>query len=528
MKQKIVRLPEGVINQIAAGEVVENPASIVKELIENSLDAGSKHIHIEIVAGGLQLIRVEDDGCGMGPEDALLCLERHATSKIASVDDLESLTTMGFRGEALAAISSVSHFELKTSDGEATRVLCEGGLIQVVEKCARNRGTTIDVRSLFYNVPARKKFQKSISTNSSQVTHIIETLALAHPEVGFSLTNNGKKTLELPPTSRKQRIEEVLGPYEHEIKTDLISGFIAAPVRAMPNRTGQYLFLNQRPIFSALLSKAVKTGFGTRIAEHAYPPFVLFLELAPDTVDVNVHPQKKEVRFKEESFLFRSVQKAIENAFVSSVVFSEPVVFTPPPADFSFAETFVSSSDFRVSTQEMIPELNLEFHDQVLGVFGTILLLRRENLLVVDLTAAHARILFESLKYEKPESQTLLWPLEIPLERDEEISLEELSTIGIEARILKKTLVVDAIPSCIEEAHFAPFYAHWKEGKKMETTATRFCRSLRKSYLLDEALLIWKKLQKCRDVLYDPLGNSIWRELEEKDLHQLISRKNSL
>jgi len=528
VKRKILRLPEAVINQIAAGEVVENPASIVKELIENSLDAGAKNITVEIVSGGQQLIRVEDDGSGMGPEDALLCLERHATSKISSVDDLQTLCTMGFRGEALAAISSVSQFELKTSDGTATRVVSEGGSIQSVGPCARNQGTTIEVRSLFYNVPARKKFQKSSSANTAQVTHIVEVLSLAHPEVGFSLISNGKKTIELLASSEKQRIEEVLGSFEHEIgrKNGSVSGFIASPVRAMPNRTGQYLFMNKRPIFSPLLSKAVKSGFGTRIAEHAYPPFVLFLEVSPDLVDVNVHPQKKEVRFKEESVLFRIVQKAVENAFSSTLAFSEPLFFTPPPA-YSFAESFPSSG-FKMAAPEPVPELGLVFQDVPLAVIGKTLVLQRENLIVVDLPAAFARILFESIKYEKPQSQALMWPLEIALERGEEIALENLAELGIECRVLNRTLVIDALPSILEETHFPYFFAHWKEGKKMETIATRFCRSIKKSYLLDEAFLLWRKLQKCRDCLYDPLGNPIWAELKETDLCQIITgKKNS-
>lgn len=304
MVQKILKLPETVINQISAGEVVENPASIVKELVENSLDAGANAIHVEIVGGGQELIRVEDDGCGMSSEDALLSLERHATSKLKSIDDLQTLGTMGFRGEALAAISSVSQFELMTSDGTGTKVVCEGGRIVKAEPCARNRGTTIEIRSLFFNTPARKKFQKSASACAAAVTKTMETIVLAHPEIAFTLKVHGKTTIKTRPASWKERIGEIVGILEHEVKFEgngvAIAGLIGAPAKAMINRSGQYLYINRRPIFSPLISRAVKDGFGTRIAEHEFPPFVLFLEIPADEVDVNVHPQKKEARFRDE------------------------------------------------------------------------------------------------------------------------------------------------------------------------------------------------------------------------------------
>ena len=203
---------------------------------------------------------------------------------------------MGFRGEALAAIASVSKLELKTSDGIlATRVVAEAGKAFSVEPCARNQGTTIEICSLFYNVPARKKFQKSIRASEAQIRKAIETIAIANPEVAFSL--NGQ---EFVPSSQKERIEEILGVHEHEIQGDGVSGFVAAPLKAMSNRTGQYLFINRRPIFSFLVAKAVKEAFGTRIGGHTFPRFILFLEIPPSEIDVNVHPQKKEARFKNE------------------------------------------------------------------------------------------------------------------------------------------------------------------------------------------------------------------------------------
>ncbi len=512
MNQKINKLSESVINQIAAGEVVENPASIVKELIENSLDAGAKRISVEIVGGGQQLIRVEDDGLGMSPEDALLSLERHATSKIQSVCDLQSLATMGFRGEALAAISSVSHFEIKTSDGTGTKVVAAGGAITSVEPCARNRGTTIEVRSLFYNVPARKKFQKSPSANAAGVSKVIETIALAHPEITFSLNGNMYSA-----TDQKKRIEEILGLHEHEIKGEFISGFAAAPSKASATRTGQYVYINRRPIFSPLIAKAVKEAYGTRIKEHDYPRFVLFLEISPDAVDVNVHPQKKEVRFRDEGAVFRQVQRAVIETFTPQTVFSEPLSFTMPPA-FSFAETF-QPAEFRDEERK----LDFIFPDKPLAVLGRYLLVEKEGLVLIDLKAVHARILFESMKRDAQlPGQALIWPLEIKLESGEEEKALALKEIGIECRVLKRTLVIDALPPFLAAADFPSFFKEWREGKNREQIATRFCSSIRQQFSLDQAFQMWTQVQKCMDPLYDPLGNLIYKNITEEELGRIL------
>lgn len=510
MCAKILKLASPVINKIAAGEVVENPASVVKELVENCIDAGAKRIEVEALGGGLDLIRIIDDGCGMDREDALLCLERHATSKIQSVEDLQELSTMGFRGEALAAIASVSRLELKTSDGRGTRVLCEGNEVLAVEPCARNHGTTIEVRSLFYNVPARKKFQKSQSASFAAVARVIETIAIAHPEISFSL--NGKL---YAPVGLKERIEEILGPYEHELTGGKIYGYIAAPIKAMATRTGQYLYINQRPVVSPLIAKAVKTGFGTRISEHAYPRFVLFLSVDPSEVDVNVHPQKREVRFRNESAIFRWVEKAVAEVFIPKLSFSESIVFeAPQPESYpSLAEQF-SAMPFKVEEREfdwVIPE-------KPLTVVGKYMLLQKENLILVDLQAAHARVLFENFRLENRSSEALLWPLEIPISPEEEERAAQLQTLGIECRLLKKRLVVDALPPFLEVGDFPQFYAEWKEGKKMDEMTIRFCRSLRKNWSLDQGMALWSAVQKCKDRVYDPLGNPIFKKLGEEDL----------
>jgi DNA mismatch repair protein MutL len=494
---KIRRLSKEVVNKIAAGEVVEHPASIVKELVENSLDAGATRIEVTIEGGGHRLIRVEDDGCGMSPEDARLCLERHATSKIRTEADLESLTTFGFRGEALAAISAVSEFELKTSDGVAgTKINSEGE----AEPCARNPGTTIEVRSLFYNVPARKKFLKPPSTSSAQVSRTMETLAIANPGIAFTLTSNGKVELDLRPEEKLKRIRGLLGGLNVEIVSPFLWGLLGAPEEAKINRRGQYLFINKRPIVSPLISRAVKMGYGTRIAESAHPSFVLFLELPPDEIDVNVHPQKKEARFANEGALFSSIERSVSEAF-GGPVFESPLSFeTPTPISFiPLPET--TPVKYEAQTLDFGPA------ERALAVIGTHLLLQREGaLLLIDLQAAHTLVLFEGIKSKKGAKQALLWPLEVEVEED--VS-EELGGIGIECRLIgKRTLAIDALPQWLEPESFPDFFQAWKEGKRIDVAASR---STKKKYTMDEALALWKE---CRGAKRDPLGKLIWVQIK--------------
>jgi DNA mismatch repair protein MutL len=515
MAQKIVRLSEAVINKIAAGEVVENPASIVKELIENSLDAGARRIAATIQGGGQLLVEIEDDGCGMSPEDALLCLERHATSKIRSAEDLSALETMGFRGEALAAIAAVSHFELKTSDGEiGTRIRAEGGKIESIEPCARNRGTTITVRSLFYNVPARKKFQKSTAACAAQVAKTFEAIALAHPEVSFLLRSQNETLLQLEPEDQRKRIEAVLGVFAQEVQVGSMKGFLSAPQDAKPHRRNQFLYINRRPVFSPLISRAVQAGYGTRLAENAYPPFVLFLEIDPGEVDVNVHPQKKEVRLANESALFRQIESAVAESF-SPPSFSSPLVFSQTPS-FCLAE-----DPFPQSLPVVETPLPFEIEERALGVLDRFLLL--EGFLLVDLAGAHARVLFEEMKESGGERQSLMWPIEIEVD-DLEVGAS-LQSIRIDCRpIGQNRLAIDAIPPSLEPSRFGEFFSAWKEGKSLEEAAIRFCRAAKRKHSLEEAVHLWGRLKKCRDRMYDPIGRRIWTEIASSDLERILKQ----
>lgn len=533
---KISVLPDHVIDQIAAGEVLENPASAVKELIENSIDAGASEIRIEIEGGGLQRISIVDDGDGMDRENASLCLKRHATSKIRLAQDLDQLATMGFRGEALAALASVSQLELRTSDGlTSTRILASG----LVEPVARNRGTTIDARNLFYNAPARLKFQKSTGACAAAVLKSVQALSLSNPEVSFYLSSNGKLTFSAVAKDWKLRVEEVLGPFAHELKPVQakigIRGLLGRPEESKMNRSGQMVYVNRRPIQSPLISRAVKEGFGTRMQESLFPVFCLFLEVPSDIVDVNVHPQKREVRFREEGMIYSLVR--------SAVIASLGTDFVPPrllPWEFipASATHFVPlnleplTSNESVSNidpeplpfyaQEMATPLPLVVEPRPKVLLGQFLLTENEEWMLVDLKGAEARILFESMIQEKPAIQSLMWPLEMHLKEAAEEIVEIIKQLYIEARAIgKHQIAIDAIPVGIELSQVESLILTFNEEKsdrKLASALTKTCRATKKKYSFEEACLIWRRLRSCSDQVYDPLGRKIKVELKEKQL----------
>ena len=323
---KIKILSADVANKIAAGEVVERPASVVKELIENALDAGSTSIRVEVRAGGKRLIRVSDNGGGMEREDALLALERHATSKVDGIEDLESIQTFGFRGEALASIASVSQFELltRTADAlEGTKVDVEGGVFRSVQESGCSPGTHMSVNNLFYNVPARLKFLKTDTTEMNHVTNQVTWAALAHPKIHFSLTHNGRSILDVRACdSYLERVRLLYGrefaenliEFTEELPDLKIYGLLGKPEFTKPNREYQLFFLNQRPIRSRIIGAALTEALDAMVAKDRQPVALLFLTLEPETVDVNVHPAKIEVRFRNERTVYSGVVRMIRNA----------------------------------------------------------------------------------------------------------------------------------------------------------------------------------------------------------------------
>jgi DNA mismatch repair protein MutL len=321
---KIVRLPADLADQIAAGEVVERPASIVKELVENAIDAGARRLTIHIELGGKKQVRVEDDGEGMEPDDARLAIERHATSKIRRADDLAAILTLGFRGEALPSIASVSHFVLRTrarGQQSGTEIRVNGGAVASMVEIGAPEGTSVEVNDVFYNLPARRKFLKSDGAESTQVSRIVTQLALAHPEIGFTLTSAGRTVIQSPPAvSLRDRLYQLYGE-----RADLIevvkeagglrlSGYVAALAEQGPTRGPQNVFINRRIVKDRTIAHAIIDAYSQASIKERSPEVHLFIEMPPDFVDVNVHPTKAEVRFRESSLVHEVVRRALRDA----------------------------------------------------------------------------------------------------------------------------------------------------------------------------------------------------------------------
>jgi DNA mismatch repair protein MutL len=330
-------LPDQLINQIAAGEVVERPASVAKELVENALDAGAKRVQIDIELGGRRLLRVADDGSGMSRDDAVLSFERHATSKIKTLEDLTAIGTLGFRGEALASIASVAKVELVTKTAEdtaATRVVIEGSKLIDVKDAARPQGTTITVRDLFFNTPARRKFLRSEATENYHLINLVTHYALAHPDVAFTLTNNGRETLRVTPAKDlRERAFQIFGgdflnnllPVEGGREyIAKIGGYISAPRERRTTRDAQYFFINGRFVRDKVLARGLSEGYRSVLPHGVYPVALLFLEVPKEEVDVNVHPAKTEVRFRRIEAVRETVTEAVRAALArAGIITSE-------------------------------------------------------------------------------------------------------------------------------------------------------------------------------------------------------------
>ena len=344
--RRIAILPDAVANQIAAGEVVERPASVVKELVENALDAGARHIRIAVENGGKTMIEVADDGSGMSRDDALLALDRHATSKIRETDDLVGIASFGFRGEALPAIASVGRFQLTTAlrDGDGVEISVNGGRLDAVRDVARRRGTTVTLRALFHNLPARRKFLRSAASESRAISDTVSTLALAHPEAGFTLELDARIRLDVPADQRRdERVAAVWGeelartllPIDCAVGAVRVEGFAQRPADARPTGRRAQLFVNGRPFRDHFLVHAAEAGYRTAIHPGDRPSLFLDLRIDPTLVDVNVHPAKLEVRFRDRFATERAVEEAVRRGLgklaAAAQVGPGPLPGMPPP-----------------------------------------------------------------------------------------------------------------------------------------------------------------------------------------------------
>jgi DNA mismatch repair protein MutL len=465
---RIHRLPLHLANQIAAGEVIERPASVVKELIENSLDAGATRITVTIELGGKKLLRVEDDGDGMDAEDARLALERHATSKISSPEDLDAIRTLGFRGEALPSIASVSHFVLRTrarGSAPGTEIRVNGGTVAAEQEVGAPEGTCIDVADLFYNLPARRKFLKSDTAESAQISRLVTQMALGYPEVGFTLTSGGpgsgqgRKLLQCPPSNGPgERFFQLFGErldlieLRKEAAGLQIHGYIAALGDQGPVRGAQNIFVNRRIVKDRTIAHAISEAYNVATIKERSPEVHLFITIPPERVDVNVHPTKAEVRFLEQSLVHEVLRRALGDALGHGR--APELLFTPfaprpsEPQAMSIPGVLGGASVGNRWTPEPLgPWRNLmEPHGAEpapvagsssadirpmipLGQFRDtfIIAIDDEGIAIIDQHVAHERVLFEQVMEKLTagplESQRLLTPILIEMSAAERQSL---------------------------------------------------------------------------------------------------------
>jgi len=419
----ITVLPESVINKIAAGEVIERPASVVKELIENSIDAGARHIDVEIREGGKSLIRVKDDGKGMSPEDARIACLRHSTSKISSAEDLCSISTLGFRGEALASIAAVSRMRLLTKErGSSVGILLEyeGGMLVKDEAAGCPEGTIIEVHDLFFNTPARKKFQKSIMIETSRIADIIERYALADSMLHMKLISNGKVMIELPPSDHLSRFSGILGQEAAGslvmFNAEHMHGAVSRPSFTRGDRSGQTLFVNGRYVKSKAITDAVYEGYRSMLFVGRHPVFVVYLELDKSRTDVNVHPTKSEIRIEREKELCEGITTAVRMALVGETLIPEQ---SPRQTQLEYQPVEASSQQVLTVKEETLKLERLPSM-RIVGVVGKTYIIAEtgSGMILIDQHAAAERVMYEKLRGREDgvKKQSLLAPVAVELE----------------------------------------------------------------------------------------------------------------
>jgi DNA mismatch repair protein MutL len=477
--------------------VVERPASVVKELIENSIDAGARKIEILIRRGGISLVRVVDDGCGMDRDDALLSLERHATSKIRSAADLAAIATLGFRGEALPSIASVSRFRLTTREPNAvagTEIIVNGGKIDIVRDGGEAPGTQVEVRSLFYNLPARRKFLRSENTESRNIEHQLQLQAIGHPQIAFAFMRDTRLVFQLPPAANlhdrirdlhgNELLERLLPVNGAGLDKIEISGLIGRAGLSRQTRAQQLVFVNGRAVESPVLTAALREGYHTALMKGQFPVTFLFLNLDPASVDVNVHPAKREVRFRDPTAVREAVVNSIRRTLEGGrsdwqEKFRAPVSHPPQPIETTAKIPEQPANEFAVVGQALrLPTpridsasegLALQRHAdrpiprqfQIIGILNKLYVLMEnaDGLVLVDQHAAHERILFEELRRRMEEqgvpSQRLLIPQTFDLPpRDAEwvernLSILQKMGIGIEG-FGPNTFKIDSLPAFLQ------------------------------------------------------------------------------
>ena len=601
----IRELPDELVSQIAAGEVVERPASVVRELVDNALDAGARNIQVKLMAGGVRAIVVEDDGCGIPVAQLPLALKRHATSKIASLNDLESVATMGFRGEALAAISSVSDMAIASrtgADAHAHRLDARSGELQ---PAARGRGTSVEVRELFFSTPARRKFLKTDATELAHCVEAVRRHALARPDVGFAIWHEGKLVDQWRAGPSEQRIADVLGedfsaesrPFEYSAGPLALSGRAGLPEAARSRADQQYVWVNGRYVRDKLISHAIRSAYEDVLHGQRQPSYVLFIEIAPELVDVNVHPTKIEVRFRDGRAIHQSVRRAFIDALAQSRADAaavesamaplafEPTMaatlyvaeprpsyqpFTPPvpPSAEQVRLSLVQHETLWESPKPVVatslpaaptqPDVSLPALSakddwplgraiaQIQGVY--ILAENRQGLVIVDMHAAHERVVYERLKARLGattiESQPLLIPVSFAATAEEVAAAEQhadtLAQLGLDVSPLStRTLAVRSRPALLAAsdlvaltrellAEMAQFDASSVlERAQHEILATMACHGAvraNRQLTLDEMNALLRDMETTERADQCNHGRPTWRQLSMKELDGLFLR----
>lgn len=591
---RIRLLPDLLCNQIAAGEVIERPAAIVKELVENSIDARSNTISIILERGGKKLVEIVDSGEGMDREDAILAVERHATSKIASIDDLHRIASLGFRGEALASIAAVSRMRIvtKTEDEEiGTEVLIEGGVVRAVNDVGCPVGCRITVRDVFFNVPARRRFLKTDTTEQNHIIDIVQKLALAHPEIHFRLSSGSRLIFEYPrvgnekeqpqslkdtvPFHLKARIAQVLGwdvskclyEFSHELNGCVVHGFIGSPDFTFPKPKIMYVFVNGRSVRDTMVQKAVRDAYNGYIPHQEYPAAIIFLRIPPDLVDVNVHPTKREVRFRAPHQIKEIVAEgvrigiaSIETSRRSSIAHMEKPSTEMSLRDNMFPGDVAQQYDIRCEErswgsllrrpEEIIPQeapeenapfSSLHVLDHLNGVY--LVCKSHSDIVLIDVHAAHERIIYNKLSnlvLPLP-SQMLFQPIMTGL-TPEEVELldaksEALRLLGYDVDLFdSSTAVIRSVPSPLP---------HCDHGAVVKDLIKAIHNAFHKSALIealiksvachsairgktelhdDEIQWLLKEMDKHSEMLTCPHGRPAWIKLSQADIHRLFKR----
>ncbi len=587
-------LPSELVDQIAAGEVIERPASVVKELVENSLDAGAQRIEVEVERGGVGLIRVRDDGAGIGAAELPVALARHATSKIASLADLEAVATLGFRGEALPSIGSVARLRITSRAADAAQgaeVTVDGGTVGAARPAPHPFGTSVEVRELFFNVPARRKFVRSDATELTHIVRLMERLALSRFDVSFRLRHGARLALEAPavtgPDGEGARLAAVLGEefapaavaVHHAAGPVLLSGWVGLPTRSRAQPDQQFWFVNGRSVRDRLLMNAVRLAYRDVLYHGRHAAYVLYLTLDPKLVDVNAHPAKLEVRFRDSrqihDFVFRAVERTLAGTRPGSALApaAAPGMHSgPAPRPLSLYGAYEASRDpwaiaarvgeplagaFALPGGAAAPAPPGELpgaDDQPLGValaqlHGVYILAQnRAGLVLVDMHAAHERVLYERLKAERaaaaPATQLLLTPLTIELKEHELAALlerrDEFERAGFEVDALGPTrLAIRRVPALLDTADVQGLVSSLvrdllleADSHHLEAAADRFlgtlaCRSAihaHRRLTLPEMNALLRQMEATERANQCNHGRPTWTRLSLEQLDQLFLR----